>query len=573
MVETKRGVLEKTVVNSKSWSVVDVLAMAVIVLLAASLMAMKVIRVRQHARGETCENNLKQIGLALHNYHSAYKVFPMGAGGTDNGDQDDPLGGNAGRLSALVGLSPFMEHQALWEQISNPLRMGDTTFPPMGPVPWYDAQKYPPWGQRPSTLVCPADPDAKKFPLGSCYVLNYGDGILQVGASAGDPLGRRMNALMMIRRATQRGVFHQQRVIRFRDVLDGLSNTLLFSESQLGGKLVSRNVRDLASDPSQTITAFGEGESWPLGREARWCDGSLRSSGFQAILPPNSPSATSDEGEHTAVMSASSHHGDGAHVVMCDGAVFFVTEEIDAGDPKSPSVAIGKARDGRPYAPPGSKSPYGIWGGLGSRASGEAISEAFRDNDAVTPPRRTRPPAEIEAIKRKPIRTWTAANGTSTLKGWLVECSPSGRIQLLSEQGETKHLKLSQLSSKDAYFIVKEQVETKLSSRRVLLEQMKEAVAMLEKKQFSEFISQFVDASDMDVRAMGALSESIFRQRGILIFSLDNAIADLEAQRPETIRFDESGQQVALGRRGGLPMVLRFDDGRWKLISGSTRGF
>lgn len=559
--------------TSRFGSVFDVLAIGIIVILFSSLAAMKIPRVRQAARGDHCDNNLKQIGLAFHNYHAAYKQMPMGAGGTDGGDDNNPLAGNAGRLSAFVGLSPFMEHQALWEKISNPLRIGDVVYPSMGPVPWHDPKLYSPWGQRPSNLICPADPDAQRLPLGSSYVLNYGDAVLQVGAAAGDQFGRRANALMMLRRATQRGVFRRQGTIRFRDVLDGLSNTLMVSEAQLGRKPVSRNVEDLPIDPSQTIEAFGGPDVWPDGREARWCDGSLRSSGFQAILPPNSPSATSDLGEHTAVMSVSSYHGDGAHILMCDGAVLFVTEAIDAGDPTAPSVAMDafrKIKDGRKFATPGSKSPYGVWGAMGSRASAEHID--IRRNSAIAPPRRNASPDTISEIKKTPARIWKMADGESSMKGWLVSCKANGRIQILGEDDRIKYLKLSQIASEDAYFIVKTQFEKRREAQKVLLKQLKEAVALLEKKSFADFIERFVDAGDLDFGEMAQLSESIYTRRGLMIFSLDNAILGLEKGNSRSIGLDETGLVAILGGRGGAEIAMKFSDGRWKIQSRNASG-
>lgn len=159
----------------RSWNVADAIAVSVICLLLASLLSMGIVRQRGAARSRSCENNLKQIGLAFHNYHSAFKQLPSGAGGTDSGSADKPLDGNAGRLSAFVGLTPFMEQQPLWAMISNPLRSGQDTFPPMGPVPWFDGYK--PWSQRPTILVCPADDASQAYGLAASYVLNYGDGV------------------------------------------------------------------------------------------------------------------------------------------------------------------------------------------------------------------------------------------------------------------------------------------------------------------------------------------------------------------------------------------------------------
>ncbi len=74
----------------------------------------------------SCGNNFKQLGLGMHNYHAAYNQLPgHGTGTKRNFDGSTNYwwsGDNASsnwRLSALVGVTPFIEQQALWEQISN----------------------------------------------------------------------------------------------------------------------------------------------------------------------------------------------------------------------------------------------------------------------------------------------------------------------------------------------------------------------------------------------------------------------------------------------------------------------
>ena len=113
---------------------------------------------RNRARADACVANLKQIGLAIHNYHAAYKQLPPGTGGTEGGEA--PESGNHGRIGPLVAITPFVRQQALWESIITPYPAPISTlqFPSMGPVPWYDANVYKPWSQGPAVYRCPDRP-------------------------------------------------------------------------------------------------------------------------------------------------------------------------------------------------------------------------------------------------------------------------------------------------------------------------------------------------------------------------------------------------------------------------------
>jgi prepilin-type processing-associated H-X9-DG protein len=81
------------------------------------------------------------------------------------------------------------------------------------------------------------------------------------------------------------------------------------------------------------------------------------------ILPPNKGVCANNWPENDSIAPPGSYHQGGCHVLMGDGAVIFITDSIDAGD----------SRAAQPN--PGEKSPYGLWGALGTRASKETIQE------------------------------------------------------------------------------------------------------------------------------------------------------------------------------------------------------
>ncbi len=170
-----------------------------------------------------------------------------------------------------------------------------------------------------------------------------------------------------------RGMFYLDDPKRFRDCLDGTSQTVAFSECvsplQLGGKEIKGNVAvhnaiwagvmwgnpgacmSLPRDPlnPQAFTAAASNSwrgqllftAWPT------------AIGFTTITPPNSPACVYDGHDHWGVFPPTSQHIGGVNVAMLDGAVRFITDSIDTGNLNQTAVSSGP-------------SPYGIWGSLGS---------------------------------------------------------------------------------------------------------------------------------------------------------------------------------------------------------------
>ena len=67
----------------------------------------------------------------------------------------------------------------------------------------------------------------------------------------------------------------------------------------------------------------------------------------------------------------------GVHVCMADGAVTFITDSIDAGNPNRPTVYLGSYPEADAKNDQAMESPYGVWGAMGTRASAELVAETF----------------------------------------------------------------------------------------------------------------------------------------------------------------------------------------------------
>lgn len=368
--------------NRTAFTLVELLVVIAIIGVLVGLLLPAVQSAREAARRMSCSNNAKQIGLALHNYHSAFKSFPIQRGGTTGfqGFRGSPLGNrllcNRRRLSIYPALLPFMEAQALSDQITSPVtvqfngNVRAVPYPAMGPVPW--TGQYTPWRTRVAALYCPSDPAPDWTTGGSNYAACNGDTARAINSA--NPPG-----------STRRGVFVSSRSTGFREIIDGTSNTIAIAE--IGRNTQTRSIIGTAAfqvgqvrqDPSlcmdtvdvnrpkfyaDGIGLFGHPApgKWS-GKGARWADSGSNFTSFNTILGPNKPSCANggwDAGD--GIWTSGSNHPGGVHVVMADGSVHFISESIDAGDP---SVApVGQPGWGGSLA--GAPSPYGVWGALGT---------------------------------------------------------------------------------------------------------------------------------------------------------------------------------------------------------------
>jgi len=379
--------------SRRGFTLVELLVVIAIIGVLVGLLLPAVQAAREAARRMQCGNNMKQIGLGLHNYHSSYQMFPAGQGGTTGPGNEL---NNSNRLNCmLVGILPFIEQQPLWEQISNPFTAGGFTFSPMGPVPARDDARavgggavYRPWATQVNTYRCPSDPivfgGQGQTNYGSCF----GDGIRMVGgyfdrgeANVPNDMGAKRGMFRTLR--TLAGINSNTSQSRFRDVLDGTSNTVMIGELGLANRkrgIIGYAYQDPTgfdgpNDPAAQLpsackagphidpnkpTRYTGGGLGARGR--RWADGHLMLTGVTCVLPPNSPSCRiSGTDNRTGIFSVASYHKGGAHVVMGDGAVKFITDSIESGNMNAPSVSNAPG-----FTPPGNESPYGLWGAMGS---------------------------------------------------------------------------------------------------------------------------------------------------------------------------------------------------------------
>ncbi|MCS7471104.1 DUF1559 domain-containing protein [Stieleria sp. ICT_E10.1] len=399
------------------FTLVELLVVIAIIGILVGLLLPAVQAAREAARRMSCSNNFKQIGLALHNYHSAYQRLPMHYGGTTPVAPlaDGPGGvtnwwesnnfGNHELLSILVPLTPYMEQQALWESISQPFPITTPIafiFPPMGPTPTPGngadpaRNSYDPWWTDVPAFRCPSDPGEGRPAMGRS---NYG---AQCGDNRSLTFGPKFpdltvnNSIEDQNGKLNRGFFVPREFTRFRDILDGLSNTIAMGEITTdlkdGDKRTTPAITisgTIATNPSYCEENFIDPEN-PLfwldpdgvlsgnfpgdqpratvfgeGRGFRWCDARPIYHEVNCILPPNKGLCTNSFAENEAIAPPSSRHPGGCHVLMGDGAVVFTTDSVESGNANAPQPT------------PGVESPYGLWGALGTRSGKEVIEDSL----------------------------------------------------------------------------------------------------------------------------------------------------------------------------------------------------
>ena len=361
-----------------AFTLVELLVVIAIIGVLVALLLPAVQSAREAARRTQCNNNLKQLTIALHNYHDTYLYFVFRRGGTTTPNTD--LGSNRNRLSGFIPLLPYIEQKPMYDNI----RAGDPTIniPPQGGTAWNSwpgGGRHIGWNDSPDMLLCPSDNGySTKVGRLNSYAFSNGDQV--EGATSGisshmrGPFGLAANCY---------GMSH---------ITDGTSNTAAFSERVNHQRVPSNPYRQeqpgttaratevehvlgVASRVSGLIANPGLCRNVTNGKfflantpvssrfGISWSDGQSAYIGFNTVFPPNGP-ACSDGGnwgdQNHMVIPPSSRHPGGVNVSFCDGSVRFVSNTINTGNLAARQRATGT-------------SVYGVWGAMGSKDGGDQV--------------------------------------------------------------------------------------------------------------------------------------------------------------------------------------------------------
>jgi prepilin-type N-terminal cleavage/methylation domain-containing protein/prepilin-type processing-associated H-X9-DG protein len=309
--------------RNRGFTLIELLVVIAIIAILIALLLPAVQQAREAARRSQCKNHLKQIGLALHNYHDAHRVFPPGCIRTDPNNQW------VEGWSWSVFIFPYLDQAPLYNQLD------------VGGRSLADALAVgPPNALLIQTILpvyrCPSDPGDDLAAVERLFATNGVGGQAAIAAGAPDPFrpaasnyvgaaGRRQN----ITGPGTRGVFGVNSKVAIQDIGDGTSNIYMVGERRtpncLGAMWIGAQNTAVQGQRGiiDVVGHAGAGHD-PTAAAPQNQPNSLTT---RASNPINSP--VEGFGDSGCAVGFSSMHTGGAHFLFCDGRVEFVSENID----------------------------------------------------------------------------------------------------------------------------------------------------------------------------------------------------------------------------------------------------
>ena len=355
------GISAMPIKSRRGFTLIELLVVIAIIAVLIALLLPAVQAAREAARRSQCINNLKQIGLGMHNYHSSINTFPyVGARQPVNG----PTSGQQSwsNWSAQAMLLGYMEQSTLsnlcnfnWapEWANNVSYLTNSTA----------------YLTKVNVFLCPSDGNAGKNGFNNSYAGSTGTSTVGYpggGGAGGSPSGSS-------------GVFGHQANYGIADITDGSSNTIAFSEWVVNNPLNRAPGRStqqsglqatgyldvnslgmnalpyVQNDIVKCTAAFNPGQGGANGPGITWATGAMGYTLFNTIIPPNGGgqiqwaacrNGCCPQSQHADYNNAASRHAGGVNVMMADGSVKFIKSTIS----------------------------YMVWWSLGTRGNGESLS-------------------------------------------------------------------------------------------------------------------------------------------------------------------------------------------------------
>lgn len=336
----------------RGFTLIELLVVIAIIGILIALLLPAVQQAREAARRAQCKSNLKQLGIALHNYASAHSVFPPNLIPGGKPGSGGYIGYFQGNWGVMAYLTPFLEQTAVY----NLLNLESPTYANSGSA-WIiaDSNNQLAAATLINLYLCPSDISRK---VSTAYGVTGGIGPTNYAAS----MGSGLDATGGVEHGSpyrSDGVFYADSSTRFRDITDGTSNTAAMSESLIGEGAETTGAAPGSEKKYYRNLAFGSlisdancaaATTWNQSNERQfaWYSGEIRCASYNHYYGPNSKNydcvanATASEGYIASGWKAArSNHTGGVNLLLCDGAVRFIGDSIDGNLWRSLSTRSG----------------------------------------------------------------------------------------------------------------------------------------------------------------------------------------------------------------------------------------